>query len=269
VRFVVALLVAASLAACGGVAKRDDALKVVFNDEGIVVEPPLAGVQRQWTRGEAIAAIKKVDFFTAATPRVWFGTYQGQSAWLAIESGLRVAPSHGRGGRGFHVGVFADGVRPAKALSGLAESGGEPAPVNVAPPRHAYTGRLHVTFVTPSGGAIGGSLAKWMMEPAPWAHSLQSVEDAKRRTGSTSANPGGKRQRVFFGLFTGLDDSGAMHHRTKAWMAIGYHVRLVAYGSHEPGPPKYGFGMAAFGDDLTQPWVSGQLTSAGVPPLVF
>jgi hypothetical protein len=282
-------LVAVALTACAGndsphasdapktattQAGHEDEIKLVFNDEGIVVEPPFDRSERRWTREQAAAAIRRNAFFNTRTPRVWFGTFQGQPAWLAIETGLRVAPSLGPVQRGFHLAVFADGETPARALSGVVESGGDPEPVNVAPERHAYTGRIHVTFVTPSGGAIGGSLAKWMLEPAIGVHPKQSVEAAKRRSQSTSTYLSGDG-RVYFGLFTGLDSAGAMHTRTPAWMvlATGYTSRIDGGPCCNHAPvtlqhPMPTFGAAAFADDLTRPWASAKLTASG-HPLVY
>jgi hypothetical protein len=231
---------------------------VVFNHNGEIVEPPPEGAAAKWSAHEAKSVI------TSRSPegrtRVWFGSYHGGAAWLAITDGTR---------RGYRFGVFADGESPAHLLSGSISGRGAAPAVNAAPQPRKYNGRLHVTFVTRSGGAVGGSLAKWMMEPAPWAHPRQSIDEATRRSEGTSADPGGTSKRVYFGLFTGLDNTGAMHVRTKAWVVLARHVRLVAYGPTKNRTPQFGYGVTAFSDDLTQPWVTGQLSSAGQPPLAY
>jgi hypothetical protein len=251
-------------------------VRVVFNDEGIVVEPPPDGAEPQWTREQALAVIRAHAFFDEGSVRAWFGSYQGQLGWLAIARGLTVAPSRGPAGPGYHVAVFADGESPARALSGVAETGGDPPRVNVGPPRHKYNGRLHVTFVTPTGGPIGGSVAKWMMEPAPWATPWLSLEDAARQA---RALPIGRMQdgdHLYFGLFTGLDNTGILRERHLGWMIFGTGYATEMPGGpccdhtiHTYAEPQPMFGARVMSDDHGRgPWFSGVVTAGG-HPLVY
>jgi hypothetical protein len=61
---------------------------------------------------------------------------------------------------------------------------------------------------------------------------------------------------VYFGLFTGIDSTGGAHDRAPAWLVVGTHIRI---GS------TYQYGVVAFSDDLTQPWVSPRFTQAAKP----
>ncbi|HVT76219.1 MAG TPA: hypothetical protein VHD87_04250 [Acidimicrobiales bacterium] len=239
-------------------------LHVVFNDEQIVVEPAPDGVRARWTAAEALAAVEQNGFFREGRTRVWFGSYAGQPAWLAITDGLVVAPSLGQPTRGYRVAVFADGVSPPRILSGVAETGGDPV-VDVAPPRRRYTGRLHVTFLTPTGGAVGDSLGKWMMEPATGIHPRLPLGEARRRAHTANAH-------VYFGLFTGLDDAGTNHTRAPAWMvfATGYTTRVDGGPCCQHTPitfkrPVPTFSVSVFSDDPEHPWSSGRLSAGGHP----
>ncbi|HVV37080.1 MAG TPA: hypothetical protein VHC63_10795 [Acidimicrobiales bacterium] len=247
-RVVAVLLVCvAAMAAC---ARETDSgvgvpIRVVFNHDGEVVEPPIASVARRWTHKQALAAV--THEFPDGTTQVWFGSYQGKPAWLAIT----VA-------RGYTFGVYADGETPLHLLSGQIVARGKPPVVNAAPARRTYDGRLHVTFVTAGPGAIGATPSRWMVEPAPArVHPIQARAVAEQRAHTAVVNLVDANTRVYFGLFTGIDNAGGSHAKTPAWLVIGSHLRLLSEG---PGsPPDYGYGVTAFSDDLTQPWVSGRI----------
>jgi hypothetical protein len=114
-------------------------------------------------------------------------------------------------------------------------------------PQHAYTGRLHVAYANDL----------WRVEPAPaGTRAVQSREEAKRRAHAPAAELGGSAVRVYFGLFSGVDADGGAHENTPAWFVVATHVK-VGDG--------YQYGVIAFSDDLTQPWVSTKLTTAAKP----
>jgi hypothetical protein len=121
----------------------------------------------------------------------------------------------------------------------------------------AYDGRLHVTFVTPGAGSVASTRTKWQVEPAPTTSlPIEQRTEAARRSHSSAVELGGTSTRVYFGLFTGLDAAGGAHVQTPAWLVIARNVPV--------GKTKQ-FGVIAFSDDLTQPWVSSRLTSAAKP----
>jgi hypothetical protein len=213
-------------------------ITVVFNHAGEVVEPPLDGVNPRFTHKQALDAITKGQL--QGHTRVWFGSYQGKPAWLAVTTGVPFAHGLAASKRGYTFGVFADGDGPS--LAGAQVSGaGDPPAVNVAPPRRAYNGRLHVTFITPGVGATASAIPKWKMEPAPKGTvPRQSVVEAQRRSQSPAASVGTTNARVYFGWFTGLDSAGQLHANTPAWVVVATKTRRAT----------------AFADDLTQPWVS-------------
>ena len=114
-------------------------------------------------------------------------------------------------------------------------------------PRREYTGRLHVTYTN----------SVWQVAVAPAdTKPRQSVADAERRAHSAAAELGGKLTRVYFGLFTGPDGGGGVHDNTPAWLVVGTHIKVGK---------TYQYGVIAFSDDLTQPWVSTRLTTAAKP----
>jgi hypothetical protein len=266
-----------SLAACAGdsapsakpattttVATQADDLRYVFDHEQIVMTPAFDHQPRVWTRDQARAAVRQAPLFKGTSPQVWFGNYAGGPAWLAIADGLDLAPSMGPPTRGYQVAAFADGELPARTLSGVAQTGAEAPKPNAAPKLHRYNGRLHVSFVVPSGGPVGGSLAEWMMQPAIGVHPKLTLAEAKQG----SRVPGG---RVYFGLFTGLDDTGTMHNRTPAWMAFatGYMTHLDNGPCCGPLPtfahPVPTFGASVISDTSTKEWESGTISAGGHP----
>jgi hypothetical protein len=114
-------------------------------------------------------------------------------------------------------------------------------------PEHAYTGRLHVAYEN----------ALWRLAPAAaGTKARQSTGEAERRAHAPAAELGGSSVRVYFGLFSGLDADGGAHDDTPAWLVVAAHVK-VGDG--------YQYGVIAFSDDLTQPWVSQRLTTAARP----
>ncbi|MEY2473188.1 MAG: hypothetical protein QOK28_2517 [Actinomycetota bacterium] len=237
----------------------------MFDHEQIVMTPAFEHQPRAWARDQARAAVRQAPLFKGTSPRVWFGNYEGAPAWLAITDGLTLAPSMGAPTRGYQVAAFADGELPARALSGVAQTGGEAPKPNAAPKRHRYNGRLHVSFVIPSGGPVGGSLAEWMMQPAIGVHPKLTLTEAKRR----SRLPSG---RVYFGLFTGLDDTGTMHNRTPAWMdfGTGYMSRLSNGPCCNRTPETFAhpvstFGASVISDTPTNAWESGTFSGGGHP----
>ncbi|HVT76220.1 MAG TPA: hypothetical protein VHD87_04255, partial [Acidimicrobiales bacterium] len=260
VRVVAVLLVCvAAMAAC---ARETDSgvgvpIRVVFNHDGEVVEPPTASVAPRWTHKQALAAV--THEFPDGTTQVWFGSYQGKPAWLAITESTAIAiPGTHTAGRGYTFGVYADGETPLHLLGGQIVARGKPPVVNAAPARRTYDGRLHVTFVTAGPGAIGATPSRWMVEPAPaGVHPIQARAVAGERAHTAVVNLVDANTRVYFGLFTGIDNAGASHAKTPAWLVVGSHLRLLSEG---PGSlPDYGYGVTAFSDDLTQPWVSDRL----------
>jgi len=91
-------------------------ISVVFNHSGEVIEPPLDGVRRVWTHKHALAAITKGQL--DGRTRVWFGSYQGQPAWLAVTDNASVAipgPPPAGGGKG-----IGEGFTHAGSLRSLA-----------------------------------------------------------------------------------------------------------------------------------------------------
>ena len=116
-----------------------------------------------------------------------------------------------------------------------------------ASPGPAYNGRLHVEYAN----------AIWSVAPAPaTTRPVQSRVEAERRAHSSAAELGGKSTRVYFGLFTGTDNEKGAHANTPAWLVVATHVKV------DNG---YQYGVIAFSDDLTQPWVSQRLTTAAKP----
>jgi hypothetical protein len=114
-------------------------------------------------------------------------------------------------------------------------------------PQHTYTGRLHVAYANPL----------WRVSPAPaTTRPVQSRAEAERRAHSSAAELGGTSTRVYFGLFSGPDSGDSPHDNTPAWLVVATHVKVGK---------TYQYGVIAFSDDLTQPWVSQRLTTAAEP----
>src|SRR5689334_6915098 len=113
----------------------------------------------------------------------------------------------------------------AVSVLGVAACRGNPAPV-VTP---AYTGRLHVTFV---------SKANWNMAPASRKTvAIQSRSDAERRAHASATELRAASIRVYFGVFTGRDALGGMHDQTPAWLVVGAGI---------PKGSAYRYGVVAF-----------------------
>jgi len=266
----VALLLAA-LSACSA-NNKTQLLTTIYNHRGFTMEPaPLGSPPPKWSQSDALATIRKGDPDGSKT-HAWFGYYQGKPAWLAITNGAQLAIPAPAGAsvptRGFRLAVFADGVIPAQLLTEVDAAGTAPRP-NVLPPRpKRYDGRLHVTYITPGVAQVAATPQKWMIEPAPRrTRPLMARVDAEARSHAIGVNQVDARStRVYFGLFTGQDVPGAVHGRTPAWLVVGTHLRILSEG---PGKlPQFGYGVTAFSDDITQPWVSGRVQLVE-PPLAY